>query len=96
MLQLISDCGFYDNNATSQPKNLTSPNWPENYNVNNFCEWSLETNDGSPIAIEFDSSSLLGNGDYLVGSNAKIEGLFHYISKKKLSIFIPNLSKKVS
>ena len=72
MLKLISDCGFHDN-ATAETKNLTSPNWPENYNTDEVCMWTLETNDGSLIAIEFDSSSQIGNGDLFVGSNTEIE-----------------------
>jgi len=63
---LLLDCGFTDY-ATNVSKVLSSPNWPDDYNNFDNCEWWIFTLDGSRIEISFSSIDLEEYADFLVG-----------------------------
>jgi len=65
---LCLGCGF---NATAifVPQTLSSPNYPNNYNNDDYCEWYITAEPDQPIHIDFTFFYTEENYDYLVRIN---------------------------
>jgi len=58
-------CGFNDI-ATSEEKIISSPNWPQNHNNFDNCEWFITTDANSRILLVFEQFHLEEGYDFLV------------------------------
>jgi len=65
---LCLGCGF-DATATSVHQTLSSPNYPNNYDNDEYCEWNIAADPGQTIQIDFIDFHTEANYDYLVRIN---------------------------
>jgi len=68
---LVSVCGFTEN-ATSETKVISSPNWPGPYNNFDNCIWVITTIDQTGIVVFFESFHTEANYDFLVRNNIEV------------------------